>query len=575
MFVILKKIFKSLFGGFSMWRRLKTHALLMEALRVRIVFSCVFGVVVFGAVTYRLLDIMIIQNMSIKSSTSLKNDEEQTALKADITDRNGEIIASCVTTASCYADPSVIIDVNEAVEKLSKISNMPSKEMIKFKISNRNKHFVWLARHITPNIQQKIMDMGIPGIFFKKDYKRVYPQGRLFSHVIGYSDIDGDGISGIEKQFNNELKEKALSNRKLNLTLDIGIQSIVYTELEKSIQDFSAIGGNAILMNTDGEILSMVSLLDFDPNNIRKEDVNAMFNRNTLGAYEPGSTFKVLNTAIALESGTATLGTMFDASAPIKIGRFKITDFKGKNRPLSLAEAFVFSSNIASAKVAQNFGIKTQQHYMKKFGILDRCSLELPEVGHPIVPKVWQEATSITMSYGYGVSVSPLQLITAITSIVNNGYKVSPTLVLGKHKKRTDADKIVSDSTSETMRELMRAAVCCKAKKANVEGVEIFGKTGTAYKSSSKNGYGRDGSRSRITTFIGGFPKSNPKYMLVVMLDDPKATKETFGYATGGWNAAAAAGRIFERIVPILNDDSSSFDDPQPELKVAKYIKLD
>lgn len=568
---LIKTIFKSLFEGFALWRKTKDHAAIMEILRVRIIFFCVFGVVVFGTITYKLCDIMVIRNISSQHTHKRQHNQDEYNLKADIIDRNGAILATCIRTASCYADPSVIIDINEAATKLSRISGMPKPEKIKAKLRDKSKHFVWLARHVTPQIQQEIMDIGIPGIFFKKDYKRIYPHGNLFSHIIGCTDTDGHGTSGIEKKFDKELTISDISYKKLPLTVDLRIQSIVYEELQDSINKFNAIGGNAMVMNMSGEIVAMVSLPDFDPNNLKQKDMESMFNRNTLGIYEPGSTFKILNTAIALESGSATLGSTFDATTPVKIGKFSITDFRGKNRVLSLAEAFVFSSNIAAIKISQQFGMKTQQQYMKKFGILDKCSLELPEVGSPLVPRVWQEATSMTMSYGYGIAVSPLQLISSVTSIINNGVKITPTLVF--HKRHYEPERVVSEKTSEIIRELMSAVVRFgTARRANVSGVEIFGKTGTAYKNAGK-GYGNNGTRSRIATFLGGFPRKNPKYMMILMLDDPKPIEGTFGFATAGWNAAPTAGKIFERIVPILCESNEESEE-ETDLKVAKYIQL-
>lgn len=327
----LKAIFKPLFEGFSLWRRLKDHSAVLEALRLRIVFTTVFGTVVFGGVAYRLCDIMLLQKgLQQQLAQKPARSGEECALKADITDRNGVILATCIKTASCYADPSVVIDIEASAQKLSKIPGMPNVEKIKQKLSDKNKHFVWLTRHVPPKIQQQIMDLGIPGIFLKKDYKRVYPYGHLFAHVTGRTDPDGVGTFGIEKSFHEELIVDEVSSRKLRLTVDLRIQSIVHDELKAAIDKFHAIGGNAMVINMKGEILAMVSLPDFDPNNVRQEDVDAMFNRNTLGTYEPGSTFKILNTTIALESGSATLESKFDASAPVRIGRFSITDFRGK-----------------------------------------------------------------------------------------------------------------------------------------------------------------------------------------------------------------------------------------------------
>lgn len=568
---LLKNFFKSFFEGFALWRKSENHASLMSKLRIRMIFSGVCGVILFVCISYRLADIMVINQLMHNNKLNYSKDE--IIKKADIVDRNGELLATSLSTASCYIDPSVVIDPEETALKLSKITGFPDYNHIKQKLKDKSKHFVWITRHVTPQIQEKVFDLGLPGVQFQRDYKRIYIHGNLFSHVIGCSDIDGNGVCGLEKQYTNELFVKDILPKKLVTTLDLRVQSIIYEELNAAIEKFNAEGGNAILMSVDGEVLAMVSLPDFDPNNLKASSSDAMFNRNTLGAFEQGSILKILNTAIALDSGSATLGSKFDARAPIKIGRFSIKDFKGKNRPLTLAEAFVFSSNIASAKIAQNFGSKIQKEYMEKLGMLGKPKIELPELGHSIIPTNWTETTCMTVSYGYGLAVTPLQLLTAVTSVINDGMKITPTLIYGKSRQLSEKLQLVSSKTSATIRDLMRAVVCFgTGKKAAVDGVEIFGKTGTAYKMTGRS-YGSDGNRKRITTFLGGFPRDKPEYMLLISLDNPKATSETFGYATAGWNIAPTAKNVFNRIVPILYNGKLSHSDS--ELKVVKYLKLD
>lgn len=565
----VKNIFKPLFEGFTMWQHCKTHSSLMKILRARIVFSVCCGLLAFSCISYRLADIMIskqVSNILMSGSETVAGGIIQ---EADIVDRNGELLATSLTTASCYADPSVVLEGSKAAEQLSKIHGMPCAEKILQKIKDKKKHFVWLARHITPEMQEEIMDLGIPGIHFKKDYKRVYIHGNLFSHIIGCTDIDGNGLCGLEKMYAEKLKSVKVQDKKLVTTMDLRLQSIVHEELSKSVKKFGAKGGNAILMTTKGEILAIVSLPDFDPNAIKENDSASMFNRNTLGAFEQGSILKILNVAIALDSGTAKLNSVFDAAEPIKIGKYTVTDFKGKGRPLTLAEAFVFSSNIASAKIALTYGPKVQAEYMKKFGMLGKPELEVPELGHSITPANWTDTTCMTISYGYGLAVTPLQLLTAVTSIVNDGNVVHPTLIYGKNYPSTE--KVITSETSSIVRDLMRAVVCFgTGRRAAVAGVDIFGKTGTAYKRIGKS-YGSNGSRQRITTFLGGFPKDKPEYMLLVSLDDPRATEETAGYATAGWNIAPTARNIFERIVPMLYAGPKAEESP---IRIVKHLNL-
>ena len=567
---LFTKFFNSLFEGFALWRKAESHATVIKTLRSRIMFSGACCIIVFLVISYRLADVMIISRYRQISSKTFTR--EEIIQKADIVDRNGALLATSLTTASCYADPSVVIDIEETAYKLSSIHGMPSAEKIKQKLVDKNKHFVWIMRHVTPGLQEKVMDLGLPGIKFQKDYKRIYIHGNLFSHTIGYTDIDGAGICGLERQFSDALKRNGLSGKRLVTTLDLRLQSIMREELLDAIKKYSAQGGNGILMKSNGELLAVVSLPDYDPNDLKRAKIENMFNRNTLGVFEQGSILKILNVAIALDSGFANPGSIFDATDPIRIGRFKITDFKGKHRPLTLAEAFVYSSNIASAKMAQLFGAKVQQQYMKKLGMLGTPEVELPERGHAIVPACWNDITCMTVSYGYGLATTPLQTLTAVTSIVNDGIKVHPTLLQGGFKHNSTEERIVSSETSALVREMMRAVVCYgTGKKADIPGVGIIGKTGTAYKLKGR-GYGSEGNRQRITTFIGGFPKDKPQYMLLVSLDDPKATSETCGYATAGWNIAPTAHKIFERIIPILNDGTVQ---KESTLKIVKYLKLD
>jgi cell division protein FtsI (penicillin-binding protein 3) len=362
------------------------------------------------------------------------------------------------------------------------------------------------------------------------------------------------------------------SSKKLVTSLDIRVQSVIHETLKEAVAKYRAIGGNAMLMNMEGEILSIVSLPDYDPNNLKKIDIKTMFNRNTLGTFEPGSVFKILNVAIALEVGTSKLGSIFDTTEQIKIGRFQITDYRGKNRPLTLTEAFVYSSNIAAVKISQSFGSFIQKKYMERFGVFSKINLEIPEIGRPIFPVRWNNVTSMTASYGYGLSVTPLHLLSIISAIASGGKSITPTL-LKNHGKNysTERRQLVSKETSKMVLELLRAAVCYgTAKRAGIDGIEIFGKTGTTYKS-SKGGYGSEGNRTRITTFIGGFPKSQPQYVLLVMLDDPKSTPDDGKNAspTASRNATPTAGKIFERTVPMLSDGSIKQDSG---LCVTQYI---
>lgn len=531
------------------WHKQQSHV--MEVAKQRVLITACLATAAYFVIGLRLVDVMLLKTKDCSDGHC----QVATLMRKNITDRNGEILATQLMTASLYANPKVIINAKEAAKKLCSIFSELKYQQVLSRLQS-DKGFVWIMRHITPKVQNQVNNLGIPGVYLQSDQRRVYPHGSLVSHVLGGCNIDGQGIMGIEKEFDKSL---AKDQEDIKLSLDIRIQHVVHDELKNGIALFQAIAGNAMVMDIEtGEILAMVSLPDFDPNLPNRTESTNAFNRNTLGVYEPGSVFKTINMAIALESGTANLNTVFDASAPIKIGRFVVTDFKGQNRPLTMLEAYIYSSNIACIKIAQKFGNKVQKKFFKKFGLLESIKVEIPENGAPLVPRHsdWQEISTMTMSYGYGISVTPLQTFCTINGLVNDGFKPIPTILAVPRADRQNRIKqirqnpIVSKQTSQLVRQMMRAVITDgTAKKANVSGYLVFGKTGTAYQAKGGN-YGAV--KKRTTTFIGGFPLNSPKYMLIVMLDDPKPSTATYGYATAGWNAAPIAGKIIERIATIL-----------------------
>lgn len=546
----IKKNLRFFSTKFSNWKNIKEHNKVMMIARQRVLATICIASFAYCVIGFRLVNVMLIKSKNCPDGICYHKEK----MRRNILDRNGEILATQLVTASVYANPKVVIDYKDAAKKLKTVfKDLNEDELIK-KLSS-DKGFVWIIRHICPKDQSRVNNLGIPGIYLQSDQKRVYPHGSLVSHVLGCCNIDGQGIMGIENHFDQLLIG---GKEDLSISIDIRIQHVVFDELKKGIEKFQAIGGNAMIMDIKtGEILAMVSIPDFDPNLYNTPDQSA-FNRNTLGVYEPGSVFKAINMAIALESGVANVNTIFDASEPIKIGKFVITDFKGKNRPLTMLEAFMYSSNIACIKIAQKFGNKIQKEFFKKFGILDPIKLEIPENGYPIIPqdKDWKEVSTMTMSYGYGISVSPIQTFSTITGFINDGCKAKPTLIaIPKYLREKIINQnrkniIISEKTSMQIRKMMRAVVTDgTAKKAYVEGYQVFGKTGTAYQAKDGN-YGKV--KQRTTTFIGAFPFDNPQFSYCVMLDDPKGLKETHGYATAGWNCAEIAGKTIERIAPIL-----------------------
>ncbi len=547
----IKRPFVSLAKHLSLWHQVVHHRSLLEMARQRVFIAGSLVAVAYLLICGRLIDVMVVRTS--KTISNPITEHANMLPRADVVDRNGEILATHLITASVYANPKVILNARDAAEKLAKLLPEIGFDVIYQRLTS-NKGFVWVVRHIPPRLQQAINHLGIPGVYLQKDTRRVYPFGPLGAHVLGYCGIDNNGLSGIEKFFDIKLRK---NTEPLKLSLDIRIQHIVHDELAKGIAEFNAVAGNAMVMDIHtGELLAMTSLPVFDSNLPNQTPREATFNRNTLGVYEPGSTFKIINTTIALESGSANLNSRYDASHPVQIGRFQVKDFKGLNRVLTFSEAFIYSSNIASIKIALQFGTNNQKEYLKKFGIFTPTTVEIPEIGQPLIPVNWRESTTMTVSYGYGISVTPLQVLKTVSAIINDGIVTQPTLLYKTPDQRTtliqenkNNTPIVSKKTSAIIRKLMRMAVKLKAKKADISGYQVFGKSGTAYL--AKGGSYHDG-KSRTNTFIGAFPYSNPQYIMIVVLEDPKPNKSTYGYNTAGWNSAPIAGRMISRMAPIL-----------------------
>lgn len=537
----LKTPFNVISRSITSWHKGLQYADVLESAKQRVMIVAIVLFLGFVIIALRLGDVMLFTE---SNDDSLKATEGFQILRRNIVDQNNEILATNIITASAYINPKQLLDPDDAAQKISSVLKNVSASELKKKFA-LEKNFVWLARHMPPKLQKDLNDLGLPGLHMYRDQTRVYPHSSLFSHITGMCGLDGDGLSGLEQLYDIDLQQ---GTDHLALSLDIRVQHILRTELKEGIKEFSALGGNAIVMKVKtGEILGMVSLPDFDPHKPNMKQTDAMFNKNTLGVYEPGSVFKVLNFAIGLETGKASLKTMYDGSQPIKMGKFTISDFRGLGRVMTLTEAFLKSSNIASVKMAQDFGLKTQKEYMKRFGVLDKVKLELPELGGPIIPRDWREPSLMSVSYGYGVSQTPLQILTAITSIINDGKKVKPTLLKKTNLMDEEEISVISSKTSRIIRKLMRQVVQeGTAKKVQVEGIPIFAKTGTVYKKQGK-GYGKQ----QITTFVGGFPVEDPEIMMIVMLDDPKPTKESCGYAAAGWNVVQVAKRVIERVAPM------------------------
>ena len=469
--------------------------------------------------------------------------------RADILDRNGEIIATSLPTVNLYANTKQIDNPQEVAEKLTYVfPDMEYENLVKR--LERKSAFIYIKRNLSPAQQSQVNALGIPGLEFENCETRVYPHKNLFSHVLGKTDVDNKGISGFEKYMDERL---TTSTKPLQVSLDLGIQNTIRDELLAGVKQFNADGAAAILMDVNsGQVLSLISVPDFNPNENVKSDDRAMFNFATKGVYEAGSVFKVFNTALCLESGKIDVNDKFDTTKPIYFGRHKISDPHGSHGWLTPEDILVESSNIGSVQEILRVGKKYQRHFLQEINLdKELKDFELTEKARPLFnsEKRWNDDMMATISYGYSVSATPLHIITAFSAVVNGGIYRQPTLMY-EHKNREEK-RIVSAETSEKMRSLLRAVVVRgTGKRANVDGYEVMGKTGTADKMLPTGGY--DHSKS-MSTFLSGFPASNPQYALLVVMDNPKGSKETYWYTTAGWNAVPISKNIISAVAPQLN----------------------
>lgn len=531
--------------------KLRLHGATKHAIetgRMRLVVTAGLVAVAFTMIGVRLIDLMVLGDGPTAIARAREPGRSPMA-RADIVDRNGVIIATNLPTVNLFADAAAIPDAKIAATKLAAtLPDLKYDELMKRLTSGQR--FVYLRRNLTPDEQLAVNRLGIPGVSFENSESRAYLQSSLFAHITGNTDPDNHGVAGVEKTFDEALITKS---EPLTLSLDVRVQHAVHESLAHAVSRFHAVGASAVVMDVNtGELLAMVSLPDYDPKAMGDASIDSRFNRSTLGLYEMGSTFKLFTTAMALESGAAKIDSEFDASEPIKIGRFTISDYHGLKRTLSVAEIMVHSSNIGAAKMALEAGTETQKEYMRKFGLLTPLHLELPEVGTPQFPATWREINTITIAYGHGISVTPVHVAAGVSSLVNGGILYPPTLIRQNPGDRPEGKRVISRPTSDAMRALMRMVVDAPGgtgRQADVPGYLVGGKTGSADKVSAHGGYLKSSNR---TIFVSAFPIDAPRYVVFVLLDEPKGIKETYNFATAGWNAVPTVGDIVAKIGPML-----------------------
>jgi cell division protein FtsI (penicillin-binding protein 3) len=487
-------------------------------------------------------------------------DEAASGARPDLLDRNGEILATDVKTMSVFAEPRRIIDKDEAVELITAVLPDIDAKELRERLGSK-KGFVWVKRQVTDKEQKEIFHLGLPGVGFFPENKRVYPNGPVGAHVLGFVDKDNIGIAGMEKYLDNQsLTDPHVAGfsidpdslKPVRLSLDLRVTHALRDELTWGLNRFraKAAAGAIIDVNT-GEIIALESLPDFDPNDppdMTKDPTR--INRVNVGVYEMGSTFKALSLAMALEAGKVNLGSHVDARDSLRYGHFTIHDFHATHRILSVPEVFTHSSNIGAARLALMVGVPGHQAFLKKMGQLDRLHTELPESAEPLVPKHWSELNTVTIAFGQGLNVAPIQALMAVAALVNGGNLMAPTfLVRDEAHAMAVSHRVISAQTSESMRYLMRAnATHGSASLANIPGYYVGGKTGTA----DKIFHGHYSSDRVFTTFMAAVPADKPKYLYMVLYDDPQGLPEDGGYHTAAWNAGRVTGRLIERVEPLV-----------------------
>ncbi len=542
------------------------HAILARAQIRLVTLGAMFSAAML-IVALRLVDATLLQTPT--AAQELAGPQEVGAVlvaRADITDRNGEVLATSLPTQSLYADPAKLLDPVAAARALVQALPDLDYEDVLDKLASARR-FVWVKRNLTPEEVYRVNALGQPGLEFLTEQTRIYPAGGSTVHVVGTTDVDNKGQGGVERGLNAQL---ASGGAPIQLSVDLRLQHLVEREITKAMKDFNAIGGSGLVMDLrNGELLAAVSLPDYEPAAIGKAPEDARFNRFALGSYELGSVMKIITSAAGLESGKMSLTTFYDASEPIRYGRFTINDFHPERRALSVPEIFTHSSNIGAARMALAMGIDFQKEFFCKLGLCGPLKLELPEVGTAQIPAKWSEISAMTISFGHGLSVTPLHMLRA-TAATLTGQLVQPTLVKHPEGYVPSFPHVVSDKVVGQMRRLMRAnAVVGSGKSANIPGYFVGGKTGTAEKISGK----RYNTNARLSSFIAAFPMHDPRYLIMVMVDEPKPNASSGGYATGGTVAAPVVGRIIAQMGPLYAIAPAAVDDPLIRQSLALEIR--
>lgn len=478
------------------------------------------------------------------------------ASRADLVDRNGQLLAADLLHYGLYIDPREIWDTAETRRAL--LATLPDLDAARLERALRGNRRIFVLGALTPAERNRVHQLGLPGVTFEPEQRRVYPLGPTAAHIIGFADAGGEGVAGAEAAFNDDLRALARNGATMPLSIDLRVQGALEDELWKAVAEFKPVGAVGLVTDIHtGEILGMASWPVYDPNKPGKAGVYAQTNRAAASVFEMGSTFKGFTVAIGLDAGVATPESTFDAREPYKLGYRTIHDYHAARKVLSLVEVFQHSSNIGTAKLGVGIGPERMGKYFNGLGLTTPAKIELIESARPLTPKVWNDDAVASTSFGHGINVSPLALARAYGAVLNGGKLVPMTVRKLEPGAKVDGPRVMSERTSLQMLSIMRANVAGEAgsgRSANIPGLSVGGKTGTGEKyDPAIRGYNH---ARQVSSFAAVFPTYGPvetkRYFVLVLLDEPRGTAASAGYATGGWVAAPAAGRVIERIAPFL-----------------------
>lgn len=481
-----------------------------------------------------------------------------TVSRPDIVDRNGRLLATDVEVYSLYADPARVIDRDEAVEALAKVLPDINTAEVRRSLLDTSKRFVWVRRQLPPKLAQVVHDLGLPGFSFRKELRRAYPLGALAGHILGGVNVNNRGVSGLERYIDDivgvdPIRATRPSERPpVRLSIETGAQAALEDELDDAMKRFHAPAAAAVVLDAkSGEIVAGASVPRIEPARALDALDQAKRDRLQSGTYELGSIFKTVTLAMALDAHDITPETMFDVTAPLTAGRFEIKDLHPAGKPLSVTDIFLLSSNVGAGMIALQEGTAAQKDFLARIGLISPMRTEAGPVALPAIPERWERTETITISYGHGIAVAPLQFATAAAALVNGGTSIEPTYLLRRPgEEAPEGVRVVSPATSDAIRLLMRKNVTDgTGKRADVPGYEVGGKTGTA-DIAGPRGYHQGGV---ISSFFAAFPASAPRYAMLVLIFEPKPTVESGGKVLAGLTAAPAAGRIIARLGPLLS----------------------